>query len=95
MSNIRVKGGNINYEIVKDLSVDDQMSRIQFYINQILSMEYKDKLFVKYQLVNLFKDYLFIDVDIMYNDDDTIDHYFLKLIVYLNKILSAMRIEIN
>lgn len=95
MSNIRVKGGNINYEIVKDLSVDDQMSRIQFYINQILSMESKDKLFVKYQLVNLFKDYLFIDVDIMYNDDDTIDHYFLKLIVYLNKILSNNSVQFH
>ena len=95
MSNIHVKGGNINYEIVKDLSVDDQMSRIQFYINQILSMESKDKLFVKYQLVNLFKDYLFIDVDIMYNDDDTIDHYFLKLIVYLNKILSNNSVQFH
>ena len=43
MSNIRVKGGNINYEIVKDLSVDDQMSRIQFYINQILNRIFGSK----------------------------------------------------
>lgn len=95
MSNIRVRGGNINYEIVKDLSIGEQVKRIQFYVNQIMSMANKDKLFVKYQLINLYKDYLFIDNDIVYDDKDVIDDYFLKLISYFNAFLSNNSVQFH
>lgn len=97
MSNIHVKGGEINYEIIKDLTVQEHIDRIKFYVDQILELEGKDIWFFKYQLVNLYKDYIFVDCDISYDDKELIDAFFLKLINYFNTILNndSIKFHIN
>ena len=66
-SNICVKGGKINYEIVKDLSIEEKLKKIIEYTEQLMEYEDTDNTMFRLKLINLYKDYLYLDDDISYN----------------------------
>ena len=86
-SNICVKGGKINYEIVKDLSIEEKLKKIIEYTEQLMEYEDTDNTMFRLKLINLYKDYLYLDDDISYNDADKIDYYYHYIIGYLNTML--------
>lgn len=88
-SNISVCGGKINYELVKDLTASENLERIIDHTELILKDAEKNEQMFKLKIINLYKEYIFLDDDIGYNDTDKIDYYYDSIITLFNIMLMS------